>query len=176
MYESGMTQREIADLEGVSRQRINQIIRKAADSSRKVTKGFVEKGFLPDPKTLKCKYCESMATEYDHRDYSKPKIVDAVCHACNNRLGEGKNGKWNEYVKPKPRTDRERRRMAIRDLIPYSTDLEAAAKKLKIGKGYLGSILNCTVRPGASLVVKICKIFPQIEPYMLRPDIFDKTK
>lgn len=45
----------------------------------------VRRGELPNLKKMyyQCSYCNSMATEYDHRDYSKPLDVKPVCHKCN---------------------------------------------------------------------------------------------
>jgi len=34
-----------------------------------------------------CVDCGAPATEYDHRDYSKPIEVDPVCHRCNKLRG-----------------------------------------------------------------------------------------
>lgn len=49
------------------------------------------RGELPDPKTLKCVDCGVDATEYDHRDYSKPLEVNPVCRGCNRRRGSAIN-------------------------------------------------------------------------------------
>jgi hypothetical protein len=49
----------------------------------------IKAGKLPSPKTLLCSDCGNSATEYDHRDYSKPLIVEAVCHSCNVKRGPG---------------------------------------------------------------------------------------
>lgn len=52
----------------------------------------VKLGRLPSPKTLRCADCGNTATEYDHRDYSKPLQVEPVCHPCNQRRGPGLRG------------------------------------------------------------------------------------
>lgn len=39
---------------------------------------------------ITCADCSARATEYDHRDYSKPKEVTPVCHRCNVIRGEAK--------------------------------------------------------------------------------------
>lgn len=49
-----------------------------------------KQGLLPDPKTLQCEDCSAKAIEYDHRDYSKPLSVSAVCRRCNLRRGPAK--------------------------------------------------------------------------------------
>lgn len=46
-----------------------------------------KRGELPDPRSLPCADCGIQAIEYDHRDYSKPLKVDAVCRGCNIRRG-----------------------------------------------------------------------------------------
>jgi ribosomal protein S27AE len=43
----------------------------------------VKNAQLPAAKTLKCVDCGKPALVYDHRDYSKPLAVDAVCGRCN---------------------------------------------------------------------------------------------
>jgi hypothetical protein len=45
-------------------------------------------GRLPHPSGNRCADCaEFMASEYDHRDYTKPLQVDPVCRACNSKRG-----------------------------------------------------------------------------------------
>lgn len=53
------------------------------------TRAAVINGFLVDPKSCKCVDCGKQAECYDHRDYSKPMIVDPVCRPCNNSRGRG---------------------------------------------------------------------------------------
>ena len=50
----------------------------------------IKNGKLKHPTLLKCVDCGKPATEYDHRDYSKPLNVDPVCHSCNLKRGPGK--------------------------------------------------------------------------------------
>lgn len=49
----------------------------------------VKSGRLRSPRTMQCKDCGGRATEYDHRDYSKPLDVEPVCHSCNKLRGPG---------------------------------------------------------------------------------------
>lgn len=51
-----------------------------------VTKA-VRSGDLRPANEFACKDCGKRATEYDHRDYSKPLDVEPVCHSCNLRRG-----------------------------------------------------------------------------------------
>ena len=46
-------------------------------------------GRLPKASSLICVDCGEQAARYDHRDYRKPFEVDAVCHRCDNRRGQG---------------------------------------------------------------------------------------
>jgi hypothetical protein len=57
----------------------------------------VQSGILPVVTTLRCADCGVPATEYDHRDFTKPLKVDPVCHPCNIKRGRG------YWPKPKPR-------------------------------------------------------------------------
>lgn len=54
-------------------------------------KAAVRAGKLPrlgDGKT-KCSDCRKPASQYDHRDYSKPLDVQPVCRNCNIKRGKG---------------------------------------------------------------------------------------
>lgn len=54
--------------------------------SRKVT-AAIKEGRLLAPSRLQCVDCGKPARVYDHRDYSKPLDVAAVCDGCNVRRG-----------------------------------------------------------------------------------------
>lgn len=43
--------------------------------------------------SVKCVDCNSIAANYDHRDYSKPLDVEPVCRSCNRLRGSAKG--WN---------------------------------------------------------------------------------
>lgn len=47
----------------------------------------IQAGELPNPRSLQCTDCDAPASEYDHRDYSKPLEVDPTCRRCNARRG-----------------------------------------------------------------------------------------
>lgn len=53
--------------------------------------GFIQvairSGRLPHPSTLECADCRAPATEYEHRDYSKPLAVEPICRSCNLKRG-----------------------------------------------------------------------------------------
>jgi DNA-binding XRE family transcriptional regulator len=95
MYSGGkrMSQAEIAQKLGVSRQRINQIVNGPAHKARsQIHKDIAEKR-RPLASAFKCVDCGAPATQYDHRDYSKRRDVEPVCEPCNKKRGRGKNGK-----------------------------------------------------------------------------------
>lgn len=53
----------------------------------------VQRGDLPAlDGSVACVDCGQPATDYDHRDYSKPLDVDPVCHVCNLARGPALNG------------------------------------------------------------------------------------
>lgn len=62
-----------------------ELRRNAADLVRRA----IKKGELVKLSTgdVGCADCGSAATQYDHRDYTKPLSVDAVCQSCNFRRG-----------------------------------------------------------------------------------------
>jgi len=47
----------------------------------------VRRGELPRASSLAFADCGAVARDYDHRDYSRPLDVAAVCHRCNVRRG-----------------------------------------------------------------------------------------
>lgn len=47
----------------------------------------VAQGLLPRAKTCICVDCGSRATEYEHRDYTKPLDIEPVCRSCNHKRG-----------------------------------------------------------------------------------------
>ena len=49
----------------------------------------VKSGKLPRASTQKCMDCGAQAQCYDHRDYSKPHMVDPVCKRCDSKRGPG---------------------------------------------------------------------------------------
>lgn len=58
--------------------------------SRKVTRYAVKVGFLLHPSNYICMDCKRLQAEcYDHRDYSRPLDVDAVCLNCNQKRYKG---------------------------------------------------------------------------------------
>ena len=60
-------------------------------SARNALKRAIMKGLIPRLEgQFRCVDCGDVATEYDHRDYSKPLDVDPVCRSCNRRRGPGK--------------------------------------------------------------------------------------
>lgn len=40
--------------------------------------------------SIKCSDCDKPAAQYDHRDYSRPLVVEPVCVSCNQRRGPAK--------------------------------------------------------------------------------------
>lgn len=65
---------------------------------RRVVHSAVRRGELPNPRTLRCADCGAPATDYDHRDYSKPLEVEAVCRSCNRKRGPAKNHPFDDVV------------------------------------------------------------------------------
>lgn len=52
-----------------------------------LVRGARLRGELPQPQALICVDCGKDADVYDHRDYSEPLQVAAVCHSCNQLRG-----------------------------------------------------------------------------------------
>lgn len=56
------------------------------EAALSVSRAIVD-GKLPHPTAMTCTDCGAKASEYDHRDYSKPLAVDPVCRSCNRQRG-----------------------------------------------------------------------------------------
>ncbi len=54
----------------------------------------IRAGELRSAKAFKCFDCGNPAGCYDHRDYDKPLVVDAVCVGCNARRGSATPKDW----------------------------------------------------------------------------------
>jgi hypothetical protein len=49
----------------------------------------IKQGKLARPSAFACADCGKPATQYDHRDYSRPLHVEPVCGSCNKLRGPG---------------------------------------------------------------------------------------
>lgn len=58
-------------------------------AARRAVAGAIRKGLLVHPRLLDCADCGKQARDYDHRDYSKPLVVEPVCRSCNKLRGPG---------------------------------------------------------------------------------------
>lgn len=55
--------------------------------SNNLVRKAIERGWMQPAGELSCDDCYEPATCYDHRDYTKPLDVDAVCESCNTLRG-----------------------------------------------------------------------------------------
>lgn len=60
----------------------------------------VRQGRLQRPTEFACADCGKPATEYDHRDYTKPLDVAPVCRSCNHKRGSAFNSFWRPSPPP----------------------------------------------------------------------------
>lgn len=68
-----------------------------ASRERRIVRGMaqcrvkraVDRGLLAPVWEKSCVDCGAPATDYDHRDYTKPLEVEPTCHRCNMRRGPG---------------------------------------------------------------------------------------
>ncbi len=61
----------------------------------------IRAGALPRATEFQCADCGKPAEAYDHRDYTKPLQVDAVCRSCN--VIRGPADVWPAGFDPRPR-------------------------------------------------------------------------
>lgn len=64
--------------------------RKAGFEAHLMVNLAIRLGYLKPLSQCSCADCGALATDYDHRDYSKPLEVDAVCRTCNFKRGPAK--------------------------------------------------------------------------------------
>lgn len=70
---------------GMEAERAKPLTHRARERVRKA----VRRGQLPPVDSLKCTDCGRAATDYDHRDYTKPLEVEPTCRSCNLLRGPG---------------------------------------------------------------------------------------
>lgn len=93
------------------------------------------RGVLPAPRAYPCSDCGTQATEYDHRDYNAPLVVQPVCRDCNARRGRAAPrqwapGEWAAYVErcvsgSRARLGNQRIQEALRALVSQQPDRPA---------------------------------------------------
>jgi hypothetical protein len=64
----------------------------AKSRAHRAVRRAVMSGALRPAPAYYCVDCGNQASEYDHRDYTKPLDVDPVCHRCN--LLRGPARRW----------------------------------------------------------------------------------
>ncbi len=57
------------------------------DKAHRAIAKAIRLGLMPKASTLVCVDCGTQASDYDHRDYTKPLDVEPVCRSCNVRRG-----------------------------------------------------------------------------------------
>lgn len=94
------------------------------------TKAAIRCGKLAPVKGRRCEDCGEPAIAYDHRDYSRPLMVEPVCTGCNIRRGRG-----HVPVYPPPSRERVSNGIALRWRVePHKpTDLEERQLSGRIG-------------------------------------------
>jgi hypothetical protein len=60
----------------------------------------VKRGLLPRASDHGCADCDSPATDYDHRDYTKPLDVEPVCRSCNIKRGPAYDSVYRPAQQP----------------------------------------------------------------------------
>jgi len=65
-------------------QRIQRIINPEKIKARQIINNLIRGGYIQNPKLLKCCRCKKQATEYHHKDYTKPLEVKPICRRCHS--------------------------------------------------------------------------------------------
>jgi len=118
-------------------------------------------GDIPAPSTISCVDCGKDAQVYDHRDYTQPLAVDAVCRSCNRLRGPG-----HPYIDKPLEPDR---RVKFRDMLkkhPRGTMAKVAAA---CGVSWAAVWQWGTVPAEKALAVERVTGIPR---HVLRPDLF----
>lgn len=56
-------------------------------NARRQVAAAIKACLLPPPTRFRCTDCNLRASEYEHRNYSRPLDVEPVCRSCNRRRG-----------------------------------------------------------------------------------------
>lgn len=105
--------------------RVHDIQREAS----RIARDAVKKGLLPNVKTLSCVDCGAQATEWEHRDYSKPLEVEPTCRRCNRLRGPGLIPGMALPPKPQKRSDTRLLIHLAKSHIPSAVRLSAIGGK-----------------------------------------------
>lgn len=70
----------------------------AKPRAHRAVRRAIVRGELPPARACVCVDCGKPATEYDHRDYSRPLDVVPVCHRCN--ILRGPADRWSAPPTP----------------------------------------------------------------------------
>jgi hypothetical protein len=65
-------------------------VRPTQSAAYRAVRSAIVRGDLPLLRDCRCIDCGFPAQAYDHRDYSRPLEVDAVCWSCNGKRGSAK--------------------------------------------------------------------------------------
>lgn len=107
----GIKQIDIAKKLGVSRQRINQILHPEKNRTRGTVSQLIGLGKIPPARSLRCVDCGAKAKEYDHRDYTKRRLIEPVCKPCHNK----RTKHWTANARnPTAKRQRQRREVICR--------------------------------------------------------------
>ena len=84
LYKSGRSFSKIGRLLGISRQRVEQLVRNDARAARQAVHNKLKSGRLEKPE--RCERCQDTTENLDahHGDYSQPLDVVWLCRACHN--------------------------------------------------------------------------------------------
>lgn len=110
------------------------------DAAHRAVARAIAAGEIPAAARLNCTDCGRSADRYDHRDYTQPLRVDAVCARCNNWRGAADN--WGDLperiVRPGAYACRQAERRgggqqpAIHRVIEHAGSATALARQLGI--------------------------------------------
>jgi hypothetical protein len=75
--------------------------RTAQEAAHSAVAVAIRKGQLAHPSNFACEDCGEVASQYDHRDYSKPLEVAPVCAGCNVRRGPAINHSARPVGRPR---------------------------------------------------------------------------
>lgn len=110
----------------------------ARDLATSLVAQAIRKGLLTAPKILSCADCHSPAVEYDHRDYRRPFLVEAVCHSCNKKRGPAEPFKSGGIA----RWDRKAVAAEGRAVLVAAMPVQRARPKRRVARMSLLSVLQ----------------------------------
>lgn len=130
----------------------------------------VQCGYLPKYQTLNCVVCGKPAQCYDHRDYSRPMEVRAVCLGCNVRSSVADQGELYQFADALVQRNIDNAKPLILRIIKIAGAGRFLDELYARPSDVARMIVRGTIAYQYERIAELSE--GQVTPRMLRPDLF----